>query len=68
MDNQMTNAMFFLTDAGNIADSTNCSLQILKNLKTNEKDAFIAGLNNYERIGLMACYKICIGKLTEMEN
>ena len=63
MNTQMIDAIELLTNTVDLENKTNCNLQMLKHLKNDEKIEFIADLNTYERIGLLACYRICIEKL-----
>ncbi len=65
MNNQMLKAMELLTDMASYSNKTNCNLQMLEHLGKEEKVDFITDLNSYERIGLLACYRICIDKLNE---
>ena len=63
MNEQMIDAMELLTDNAKLANKTNCYLHLLEHLGKDEKIDFVADLNSYERIGLLACYRICIDKL-----
>ena len=60
---QMLDEMELLTDKATLANKTNCYLHLLEHLGKDEKIDFVIDLNSYERIGLLACYRICIDKL-----